>query len=149
MGMKKILLNHLLTLVIALTASAQTPAPAQPGPKKPGVIRVGVTLPAAQFGPGSSPAAGEPIRQSIIGYLTGPNVEAVPIVALLPVQAEAEAAQKECDYIVASSITQKRADSGRGTGFLKGAASMSSQIPCSERRTGLAGRLPGRPPEPR
>lgn len=59
-------------------------------------------------------------------YLGGPNTQLVPIDALLPTQVEAEAQQKQCDYIVYSSLTQKKTGHG---GFLGRASGMAGMVP--------------------
>ncbi len=106
------------------TAPAALPAASD---KKTGVIRVGIVMPKAQIGQAQGPAAGEPLRSTLVQYLASPSLEVVSIVALLPQQEEAEAKIKQCDYLVYSTFTQKK--SGGGMGFLKGAASMASMIP--------------------
>jgi hypothetical protein len=45
--------------------------------------------------------------------------------------------------VVASSVTQKRGNQGGGIGFIKGAASMSSQIPMLGAAHGTAGAIAG------
>jgi hypothetical protein len=130
-----------LLAVCAVITPAVLFAQAPSAPKAP-TVRVGVMLPAAQMGPGSA-AAAESVRRSIIGYLTGPTVQVVPLDAMLTVQAQAEAAQKECDFIVASGITQKKDSAGGRIGFIKGAASMSSAIPILGAAHGAVGAVTG------
>ena len=109
------------------TAAAAVPATA-PGDKKPGIVRIGITMPKAQMGQGAQgPAAGEPLRVMLTQYLAGPSVETIAIVALLPDQMEAEAKSKQCDFLVYSSLTQKKPTGGMG--FLKNASSLSNMIP--------------------
>ena len=122
------------------------PAPAQPtnapaqAAKKPDVMRIGVVSPNVQFGQVSTPAdASESMRSLFAKYLTGPTVEVVPLVAQLPIQADAEAAQKECAFVLYSSLTaQQKSSSGFG-GFLKGASAMSNVIPIMGAGHGVAG----------
>src|SRR5262245_21767597 len=121
--------------ITATTLMAQT----QPAPK----IRVGVMKPNAQLGPGSATAA-ESIRKSMMGYLAGPGVEVVLLDAMVPVQARAEATQKECDFVVAATVTQKKDGGGSGRlGFIKGAAAMSSAIPMRGAAHGAVGAVTG------
>lgn len=109
------------------TATAATPA-AAPGDKKPGIVRIGITMPKAQLGQGQQgPSAGEPLRVMLTQYLAGPSVETIAIVALLPDQMEAEAKSKQCDFLVFSSLTQKKPTGGMS--FLKNASSLSNMIP--------------------
>ncbi len=117
--------------------SAQTPA----APKAP-AIRIAVMIPTAQLGPGSASAA-ESIRKSIMGYLTGPDIQVVPLDAMLAIQAKAEAEQKECDYLVLSAVSQKKETANGRIGFIKGAASMSSAIPMLGAAHGAAGAVTG------
>ena len=60
-------------------------------------------------------------------YLAGTSVETIALVALLPDQMEAEAKSKQCDFLVYSSLTQKKPTGGMG--FLKNASSLSNMIP--------------------
>jgi hypothetical protein len=110
------------------TAAAATPAAATSGDKKPGIVRIGIAMPKAQLGQGQQgPSAGEPLRVMLTQYLAGPSVETIAIVALLPDQMEAEAKSKQCDFLVYSSLTQKKPAGGMG--FLKNASSLSNMIP--------------------
>lgn len=81
------------------------------GPKKPGVLRVGVVPARAQMSGGAA-NAGEAVRNTFVQMLTGPNVEAVALDAQAPAQAEAECAQKECDFILYADVTQKKGGGG-------------------------------------
>ncbi len=105
------------------TGAAIAPAAAL-APKRPGVIRLGLVQPKLDMGtPGGVP---EGLRTLLMQYLTGPQIEVVPIAAMIPLQVEAEAKQKECDFLFYASLSQKR---GRGLGFLRSAQSMTSMIP--------------------
>jgi len=111
----------------AAIASPAAPSPAT-GDKKPGVVRIGIAMPKAQLGQGAQgPSAGEPLRVMLVQYLAGPSVETVSIAALLPDQIEAEAKAKQCDFLVYSSLSQKK--QAGGMGFLKNASSMANMIP--------------------
>jgi hypothetical protein len=111
------------------TPSAAAPAPtATPGDKKPGVVRIGIAMPKAQIGQSvQGPSAGEPVRVMLEQYLTGPTVETLSIAALLPDQIEAEAKSKQCDFLVYSSLSQKK--QAGNMGFLKNASSLANMIP--------------------
>jgi hypothetical protein len=111
--------------VQATPASASARAPLGP---KTGLIRIGVVEPKAQMGQGNSGAnVAEPIRAMIIKYLAGPSQEVVPIEAMIPTQIEAEAASKQCDYVLYAAIGQKTASGGLG--MLKMMAPMASMVP--------------------
>lgn len=106
--------------------------------KKPGVLRIGVVRPKAQMGQGNSGAdVADPLRATIIQYLSGPAFDVVPIGAMIPAQIEAETKQKECDYVLYSSISQKM-NTG-GFGMLRKAMPMASMIPMVGMATGVAG----------
>lgn len=114
---------------------AQTPQPAANTPinalpaKKP---RLGVARPVAQMAQG--PAAGAPdvaesLRTLLDAALDGPLLEVVPITSVVPVQAEAEIKAKGCDFVLYTTLTQKKTDRG---GFLKTMsvlAPLASMIP--------------------
>jgi hypothetical protein len=118
-----------VTMPAAIASAAAAPAPAAAlGDKKPGVVRIGIAMPKAQIGQGAQGAsAGEPVRVMLVQYLTGPSVETVAIAALLPDQIEAEAKARQCDFLVYSSLSQKKQTGGMG--FLKNASSMANMIP--------------------
>ncbi|MFN7945701.1 MAG: hypothetical protein U0Z53_10130 [Blastocatellia bacterium] len=108
--------------VTAKNSQSATPKTAT-GPKKAGVIRVGVVLPKAQMS-GAGEALAEPIRNLLVQDLSGPAIEIVTIDARIPAQIDLEAKQKECDFVLYTSITQKQ---GGGFGsMLKKAGSLSS-----------------------
>jgi hypothetical protein len=98
------------------------------GEKKAGIVRIGIVMPKSQLGQGTQgPTAGEPLRVMLAEYLAGPSIEIVSIGALLPEQIEAESKVKLCDYLVYSSITQKKQTGGLS--MLKNASSMANMIP--------------------
>ena len=84
--------------------------------KKPGTIRIG--LAAVKTGAvGDGITAGDlaaAIRNSLAEYLKVPNVEVVNLDAKLASAIEAEAKEKECDYVVYASVSHKK---GGGGGF--------------------------------
>lgn len=114
------------TLSIPNAVAPAAAARAALGEKKAGIVRIGIAMPKAQLGQAQGPSAGEPLRVMLIQYLTGPSVESTPIAALLPDQVAAEAKAKQCDYIVYSTLSQKKASGGLG--FLK-SSSMLNVIP--------------------
>lgn len=113
--------------VAAPAAVAPAAAPVALGEKKAGVIRIGIAMPKSQLGQTQGPTAGEPLRIMLIQYLTGPTVESTEIAALLPDQVEAEAKSKQCDYIVYSSLSQKKPTGGMS--FLKNSSALTSMVP--------------------
>jgi hypothetical protein len=117
------------------------PAPAAPGPKKAGMLRIGVAPSQAQMGQGSNAQGdfGAPIRNSIVLLMNGPAVEIVRLDAHLTMQMQAEALQKQCDYVLFSNVTVKHGSGGSGFGkFMKMAAPAASVLPMAG-----AGRMTG------
>jgi hypothetical protein len=91
-------------------AAAGTVPPAQAlGPKAPGKLRIGIAPAQAQLGQGNNAQAdyATPIRNAIVSTMSGPAVEIAPLDAHIPIQLQAEAQEKQCDYILLSSVTVK------------------------------------------
>lgn len=102
--------------VQSLAGSQAANAPAEVGAKKPGVIRLGLaTVKTGSVGEGLSAAdLAAAVRNTMAGYLKSPSVELVQLEAKLPAQVEAEARQKECDFVVYATVSHKK---GGGGGF--------------------------------
>jgi hypothetical protein len=96
-------------------SQAQQPS-AEVGAKRPGVVRLG--LAAVKTGAvGDAMSASDlaaAVRNTLAEHLKSPSVELVQLEAALPSQAEAEARQKECDFIVYAGVSHKK---GGGGGF--------------------------------
>lgn len=119
--------------------TAQLAVQAVAEPRKPKLTRIGIALPKADFGPGSQgDSAGEALRSLESQYLKGPKIEVVMLTSLLGSQVEAEAKEKECDYVVFSAVSQKK---NGGMGFLKGASTLMSVMPMAAVARGAAGAL--------
>jgi hypothetical protein len=113
-------------------------APAALPEKKPGMVRIGVPGPAAQMGqPGQD--VGGLLQTMLIQYLSGPMIEVTPIFARAPQQIEAEAKQKNCDFVLSASLSQKTGSSGLGA--MRGMASMASMIPMVGAVAGVGGAI--------
>lgn len=86
------------------------------GEKKAGVIRLGLAaVKTGSVGSGLNAAElAAAIRNTLVEYLKSPNVELVQMEARLPSQIDAEAKQKECDFVVYASVSHKK---GGGGGF--------------------------------
>ena len=108
---------------------ASVPLPQALGPKAAGKIRIGVAPAQAQMGQGNNSQAdySTPVRNAIIFMMNGPAVEIAALDSQLPIQLQAEAQQKQCDYILVSAVTVKRASSG-GFGKLMKAGSMAANL---------------------
>jgi len=104
-----------------MPTAAPVAAPQALGPKVAGKIRIGVAPAQAQVGQGSNAQGdyGAPIRNSIVLIMSGPAVEIVGLDSRLPIQVQAEAQQKQCDYILYSSVEVKHANSGGLGKFMK------------------------------
>jgi hypothetical protein len=102
--------------------------PIATGAKKAGAIRVGVVMPKAQMGKSFEGVdAAEPVRNTILKYLSGPAIEVAVIESRLPAQIEAEAKQKECDFVLYTSVTQKQGGGGFGS-FMKKASPFTGAV---------------------
>jgi hypothetical protein len=119
--------------------TAQLAVQAVAEPKKPKLTRIGIALPKAEFGPSSQgQSPGESLRLLESQYLKGPKIEVVMLTSLLESQVEAEAKEKECDYLVFSAMSQKKSG---GMGFLRGASTLMSVIPVAGAARGAAGAI--------
>lgn len=96
-------------------------APQQLGPKAPGKIRIGVAPPDAQLGQGNNAGAdfSTPIRNVVVALMAGPAVEIAPLESHVPLQLQAEAQQKQCDYILYSGVVVKHSSGGGFGKFMK------------------------------
>lgn len=94
-------------------------------------VRIGIVLPKAQLGQGTSGAdVAEPVRQTLIAYLSGPATEIVPLQARIPIQVNAEAQEAGCQYVLYTSVTHKKGGGGAGFGKLMGAmAPVAGMVP--------------------
>ena len=112
-------------------SSVPVAAPQPLGPKAPGKIRIGVAPTQAQMGQGNDAQGdyGTPIRNSIVLLMGGPAVEVIALDSRIPIQVQAEAKQKECDYILFSSIAVKHSGGGGFGKFMKMAGPATSVIP--------------------
>lgn len=100
---------------------AAVAAPQQLGPKAPGKIRIGVAPPDAQLGQGNNAGAdySTPIRNVEVALMSGPAIEIAALESHVPIQLQAEAQQKQCDYILLSGITVKHSSGGGFGKFMK------------------------------
>lgn len=111
------------------TASSAAAKPAETlGPKKAGVIRIGVVnVKTDKVAEGMNAAnLATAVHATLIEKLKAPNVEAVPIQATVLNQIEAEARQKECDYVVYTTVSHKKGGGGFGSVFGSTAAQVAA-----------------------
>jgi hypothetical protein len=96
---------------------SSTKAPDAVGPKKAGVIRIGVvTVKTDKVAEGMNASnLANAVQTTLTEKLKAPNVEAVSIQATALKEIEAEARQKECDYLVYTTISHKKGGGGFGS----------------------------------
>jgi hypothetical protein len=87
--------------------------------KASGVIRVGVVQINNKTDKGISQ---ESLRQRLIGELQGDSVEAVPLNAISPREAEAEAKAKQCDFILYTDLAGLKTSAAKKMGGFLGRA---------------------------
>ena len=96
--------------------SPSTDSGSAPAAKQPGVIRIG--LAGVKTGAvGDSISATDlaaAVQNTIISFLKVPNIEVVTLEARLSSAVTAEAQQKECDYVIYTTVSHKK---GGGGGF--------------------------------
>ncbi len=116
-------------------------APQALGPKAPGRIRVGVAPPDAQLGQGNNAGAdySTPIRNAQIMLMSGPAVEIAALDSHIAMQLQAEAQQKQCDYILYSAVTVKHSQGGGFGKFMKMGGMAASMTPMGSMAHGMGG----------
>jgi hypothetical protein len=118
--------------LLALFAFAVAGGPVAAAPQSPadaaGKVTIGVAMPHAQLGQGSSGTdVGGPLLQTLVSYLHGPAVDVVALESRIPQQLDAEAVQKNCKYVLYSSVVHKHSTSLGG--MLRAAAPFASALP--------------------
>lgn len=131
----------LFILSVSLVTFGQD-APAEPA-AAPAAVKVGLAAPKANFSEGADNAQMASGLRALIGqYFQGSNVEIVPIEALLPKAAAAEAKEKGCDYVLQVAVSQKKG--GGGFGMFKILAPVISNVaPMAGMGGGVAGQIAG------
>lgn len=121
--------------------ATQVAAPQTLGPKAPGKIRIGVAPPDAQVGQGNNAGAdySTPIRNAEVALMNGPAVEIAALDSHIAMQLQAEAQQKQCDFILYSSVTVKHSSGGGFGKFMKMAAPVASMTPLGAMGRGVGG----------
>ena len=121
--------NDTPTSPSAPTAPA-APAPAAVGPKRAGVIRLGVAaVKAGNVAEGmNANDLALAVKNTLLQQLKATNVEAVPIEATgAAIQAEAQ--QKECDYVVFANISHKKGGGGFGSMLGNASSAIANNVP--------------------
>ena len=113
------------------------------GPKAPGKIRIGVAPPEAQVGQGSNAQAdySTPIRNAMILLMNGPAVEIAALDSRVAMQVQAEAQQKQCDYVLFSSVAVKHPQSSGFGKFMKMGGTMAQMTPMGAMAHGMGGAM--------
>ena len=103
-------------------ADAPAAQPGEPGAKRPGVVRLGVVaVKTGSVGEGLSASdLAAAVQNTLAEYLKSPSVELVQLEARLPSQVEAEAKQKECDFVIYANVSHKKGGGGGGFGGMFG-----------------------------
>jgi hypothetical protein len=100
------------------------------GAKRAGVVRVGValtkTMAAADYVDAS--ALADAVRKVLLNNLNGSTVEVVALEARQTEAVESEARQKECDYVLYSTVSHKKGGGGGFGGFLKKSAAIAGGV---------------------
>ena len=124
-------------------AGSQVAAPQPLGPKAPGKIRIGVAPPDAQVGQGSNTGAdySTPIRNAEIALMSGPAIEIAALDSHVAMQLQAEAQQKQCDYILFSSVAVKHGSGGGFGKFMKMGSMAASMTPMGAMAHGMGGAM--------
>ena len=122
---------------------AQVAAPQALGPKASGKIRIGVAPPNAQVGQGNNAGAdySTPIRNAEIALMSGPAVEIAGLDSHIPMQLQAEAQQKQCDFILFSSVEVKHSSGGGFGKFAKFGGMAASMTPMGAMAHGMGGAI--------
>lgn len=114
-----------------MTAAQPSNTPAPPttvGPKRAGVIRIGVVA----VKPGNVAEGMNPqqlaiaVQNTLMENLKATNIEAIPIEGSGGIQAEAQ--QKECDYLVFANVSHKKGGGGFGSFMNSAAGKVASNV---------------------
>jgi hypothetical protein len=124
-------------------AAAQVAPPKPLGPKVPGMIRIGIAPPDAQVGQGTNTGGdySTPIRDSMVLLMSGPAVEIAGLDSRIPMQLQAEAQQKQCDFILFSAVAVKHSSGGGFGKFMKMAQPVASMTPIGMMGRGVGGAM--------
>ena len=98
------------------------------GPKKAGIIRIGVVAVKPDKTAEHMNAANlaGAVQTTLNEKLKAPTVEAIPIQATVLKDIEAEAREKECDFLVYTTVSHKKGGGGFGSSMLGSAATIAA-----------------------
>ena len=110
------LIAALLFAALSAAASAKAATPT-----------VCIALPKAQLGQGNNAEVdvSEPVRTTLGQYMAGPSIQLVRLDARIQIQIVAEAVEKNCSYILQTSVVQKK----KATSMFKKLAPLAGALP--------------------
>ncbi len=116
--------------------AAATPA-ATVGAKRAGVIRIGVVAvkPNNVAEGMNAQQLAAAVQNTLIENLKATNIEAIPIEGTGGIQAEAQ--QKECDYLVFANVSHKKGGGGFGSFMNSAAGKIASSVPYGSGTAGV------------
>jgi len=88
--------------------------------KKPGTVRIGVVQINNRT---NNSVSTEALRERLISSIQGNSVEAVPLNATMPSEADAEAKLKQCDFVLYTDIASLKLSAAKAFGGMLGRAS--------------------------
>jgi len=108
--------SNVSTMNMPTPVVSETKSAADLGAKKAGVIRIGIAdIKVAAVGEGINGSdLASAVEGSLAEYLKVPNVEIVFLDAKLPSAIQSEAAGKDCDFVIFSTVTHKKGGGGFG-----------------------------------
>jgi len=100
-------------------------------PKRKGVVRIGAIFPSVTWqqaeGETTPPGIPEDLRTMTVAFLSGDNIETIPIIARLPQLAISEAKKSECDALL--SLTLQRTPGKSKTNMFGALRAAGGMIP--------------------
>ena len=129
MARRYLALSFLLGAALAAPAAAFAQLVVPGAAPAAGKVRIGIVLPKAQLGQGSSGQdVANPVRQLIMSYMAGPVLELVALEARIPAQIDAEARGLNVTHVLYTSVEQKKGKGGAG-GFLSKMGPAAAMLP--------------------
>jgi hypothetical protein len=101
------------------SATDRNDMPAVANSKATGAVRVGVVQINNR---GGRPVSTDSLRARLVGEIQGDGIEAIPLNAISPAEAENEAKAKQCDFILYTDITALKISAAKKLGGLFGKA---------------------------
>jgi hypothetical protein len=113
------------------------------GPKPAGKIRIGIAPPDAQVGQGNNSNGdySTPIRNAEVALMSGPAIDVVPLDSHIAMQLQAEAQQKQCDYVLTSGVVVKHATASGFGKWAKFGGMAASMTPMGAMAHGMGGAM--------